>query len=96
MATTVKSEPAPVREIDLSLLPPMAPKILESHLAMWRNPHLFDDLEVSDEGLWVAMHGAEIVATDPSHAEVLRLVETYGPDDILMIHLPPDDVIEIY
>jgi hypothetical protein len=75
---------------------PIPPKILESYKRRWREPDLFDDLEVGPEGLWVAMHGEEIVATHPSHAEVLRLVEHYGPDDILMVHLPPDDVIEIY
>jgi hypothetical protein len=96
MISQVRSDSASTREIDLSRLPPMAPKILESHLAMWRNPHLLDDLEVGNEGLWVAMHGAKIAATSPSHAEVLRLVEDNGPDDILMIHLPPDDIIEIY
>jgi hypothetical protein len=96
MAGSVKTEAASGREVDLSLLPPMAPKILESHLAMWRNPHLFDDLEVGDEGLWVAMHGAEIVATDPSLRAVQRAVEDYGPDEILMLRIPPDDVIELF
>jgi hypothetical protein len=96
MAGSANTDEAPVREIDLSLLPPMAPKILESHLAMWRNPHLFDDLEVGDEGLWVAMHGEEIVATDPSLRTVQRAVENYGPEEILMLRIPPDDVIELY
>ena len=96
MAISVKSDPAPIREIDLSLLPPMPPKILESHLAMWRNPHLFDDLKVGDEGLWVAMHGEEIAAADPSLRVVQKAVEDYGPDDILMLRLPPDDIIELF
>jgi hypothetical protein len=76
---------------------PIPPKILDSYKRRWREPELFDTMEVGPDGLWVAMHGGEIVATDPSHTEVLRQVEDYGPDDILMVYLPPDDdTIEIY
>jgi hypothetical protein len=91
MARATTTEVRTVQDIDSLPLPPMPPKILESYKAMWSNPHLFDDLEVGDKGLWVAMHGAEIVATDTSHEEVLRRVENYGPDDILMQWLEPDD-----
>jgi hypothetical protein len=85
-----------VHDLDSMPLPPMPPKILESYKRMWRDPEFFDHLEVGDEGLWAALHGEEIVATDPSHDKVLRLVEDYGPEDILMLHIPPDDVIELY
>jgi hypothetical protein len=91
MARSVETKTAPARNVDLSALPPMPPKILESHLKMWHDPHLFVDLEVGDEGLWVAMYGEEIVATGTSHEEVLRLVENHGPDDILMQWLEPAD-----
>ena len=74
----------------------MPPKILEAYKLMWTDPGWDAHLEVGDEGLWVAMYGGEIVATDPSHDVVLRLVEDYGPDDILMLHIPPDDIFEIY
>jgi hypothetical protein len=95
MAHSVESKTAPIRDIDLSALPPMAPKVLESHLKMWRDPHTFDHLEVGDEGLWVAMHGEEIVASDPSLRAVQHAVADYGPDEILMLRIPPDDIIEI-
>lgn len=88
--------PAVVHDLDSLPLPPMPPKILESQKAMWSNPHLFDYLDVGDDGLWVAMHGAEIVATGPDLSKVLRMVDDYGPEEILMLHVPPDDVIEIY
>jgi hypothetical protein len=94
MARSTKA--AVVHDLDSMPLPPMPPKILEAYQRRWREPDLFDDLVVGDEGLWVAMYGEEIVATDPSHDEVLRLVKDYGPEDILMIHLPPDDVIEMF
>ena len=96
MAGSVETRMAPLRDIDLSALPPMPPKILESHLKMWRDPHTFDHLEVGDERLWVAMHGEEIVATNPSLRKVQRAVADYGPDEILMLRIPPDDIIEIF
>ncbi|HEY7034960.1 MAG TPA: hypothetical protein VH482_26705 [Thermomicrobiales bacterium] len=91
MARSTTTNTAPVREIDRSSLPPMPPKILESYVKMWHDPHLFDGLEVGERGLWVAMHGEEIVATGTSHDEVLQRVEHYGPEDILMQWLEPDD-----
>lgn len=96
MANSVEIKTSPVRDIDLSALPPMPPKILESYLKMWRDPRTFDHLQVGDDGLWVAMHGAEIVATGPDLSKVLRMVDDYGPEDILMLHVPPDDVFLIY
>ncbi len=83
-------------DLDSLSLPPMPPKILESYKRRWQEPDLFDDLDVGPEGLWVAMHGGEIVATGSDMSDVLRQVEDYGPDDILMVHLPPDDVIQIF
>jgi hypothetical protein len=96
MTDSAGTKTAPARDIDLSALPPMPPKILESHLKMWRDPHTFDHLEVGDEGLGVAMHGEEIVATNSSLREVQRAVADYGPDEILMLRIPPDDIVEIF
>jgi hypothetical protein len=90
------STAAVVHDLDSLPLPPMPPKILESYKRRWREPDLFDDLEVGEEGLWIAMHGGEIVASGPELGEVLRMVEGYGPEEILMVYLPPDDVIELF
>jgi hypothetical protein len=96
MARSAKTTVEPVHDLESLALPPMPPKILESYKRMWRDPQLFDDLEVGDGGLWVAMHGEQIVASGPELSTVLRMVDDYGPEDIIMLHLPADDVIEIH
>jgi hypothetical protein len=90
-ATTQRSRAA----YDLDSLP-IPPKIRESYEAMRSNPHLFDDLDLGEEGVWVALHGGEIVASGSDLSKVLRMVDNYGPEDTIMLHAPPDDVIEIY
>jgi hypothetical protein len=85
-------------ELEAMNLGPMAPKIRETRMKLWMEPTYLDHLEVGEEGLWVAMYGEGIAATDPSLRKVSKMVEHYGPDEILMIHLEPedDDVYEIY
>jgi hypothetical protein len=86
-------------ELEALPLPPMSPKILETMMKRWMDPGHLDHLEVGDEGLWVAMHGEEIAAADPSLERVSKMVEHFGPDEILMLYLPPPseaDIIEIY
>src|SRR5215204_2461303 len=83
MAPSTTTHERPVRDIESLPLPPMPPKILETYKAMWSNPHLFDDVDPGEEGVWVAMHGGEIVAVGPELTPVLRMVDDYGQDDIL-------------
>jgi hypothetical protein len=90
-------EPAPAcHDLDSLPLVPMPPKIRESYDAMRSNPHLFDDLDLGEEGVRVALHGGEIAASGPDLSKVLQMVDGYGQDEIIMLHVPPDDVIEIH
>jgi len=82
-------------ELEAMSLPPMAPKIREAHMKLWKEPTFLHYLDVGDEGIWVALHGEEDAATDPSLETVSRLVDHYGPDEIMTIHLAPDDDILI-
>jgi hypothetical protein len=83
-------------ELEALPLPPMPPKIRETNMKLWMEPTYLVHLEVGEDGLWVAMHGEEIAAADPSLRKVSEMVEHYGPDEILMIHLDPDTDEEIY
>lgn len=95
MAQSTRTAPV-VHDLDALPLPPMPPKILQTYKRLWSEPDFFDDLDVGEEGLWVALYGGEIVASGPDLAKVLRLIDDYGPDEILMHFVPPDDVIEIF
>jgi hypothetical protein len=57
-------------------------------MTRWTNPGQLDRLEVGDEGLWVAIQGEEIAATDPSLDRVSTMVEHFGPDESFMVYRP--------
>lgn len=86
-------------ELEAMNFGPTSPKIRETIMKGAMDPTYLDHLEVGEEGLWVAMHGEEIAATDSSLRKVSQLVAHYGPDEILLIHLEPetdDEDFEIY
>jgi hypothetical protein len=86
-------------ELEAMNFGPTSPKIRETIMKGAMDPTYLDYLEVGEEGLWVAMHGEEIAATDPSLRKVSEMVAHYGPDEILMIHLEPEtdeEIFEIY
>jgi hypothetical protein len=97
MARSSKTATPPGHDLDSLSLPPMPPKHLAAYKRMWSEPHLFDDFDPGQTGIWVVFSGERIVAFGPSLEEVSRIARDAGQkdEDLLIVPVPPDDWVGI-